>query len=315
MVDVESSANVEKKMASESTYYVPEQSKLPIIAGLSLGLSAYGAGRIMIDGSWGALALGMVVFWITLAYWWNLVIKENMQGLASDQLKRSYVWGFSWFIFSEVMFFAAFFGALFYVRNVALPTLGGWGMGESNPELLWNGFESTWPLMDTPDEFANGEAALFKGPEHDLGFPGWAKIGTWLPLFGTIILMSSSWTVHWAHSAIKHGDNRKWFNIWLGLTVLLGATFLCLQVYEYYEAIHHYGIALNSGIYGTTFFMLTGFHGAHVTMGTVFLAIQLIRSLKGQFKEDDHFGFEAASWYWHFVDVVWVMLFFFVYIL
>ena len=303
-------------MATESSYYVPEQSKLPIMAGLSLGLSAYGAGKIMIDGSWGALFLGMVVFWATLTYWWNLVIKENMEGLAGDQLKRSYAWGFGWFIFSEVMFFAAFFGALFYVRQVALPTLGGAGMGEGNPDLLWNDFQPAWPLQQTPDQFANGENAQFKGPEHDLGWGGygWSKLFAWLPLWGTLILMSSSWTVHWAHHALKHGDNRKKFNRWLGVTVFLGASFLCLQVYEYYEAIVHYGITLQSGIYGTTFFMLTGFHGAHVTMGTVFLAIQLFRSLRGHFKEDDHFGFEAASWYWHFVDVVWVMLFFFVYI-
>jgi len=302
-------------MASEGTYYVPEQSKLPIMAGLSLGLSAYGAGSIFIDGSWFALVLGMTVFWATLTYWWRLVIKENMQGLASDQLKRSYVQGFGWFIFSEVMFFAAFFGALFYVRNVALPTLSGWGMGTANPDLIWNGFEKQWPLAHTPDQFANGDDAVFKGPEHDLGFPGWSSILKWLPLWGTLILMTSSWTVHWAHHALKHGDQRKKFNRWLGATVFLGAMFVCLQIFEYYEAIHHYGITLSSGIYGTTFFMLTGFHGAHVTMGTIFLGIQLVRSIRGQFKADDHFGFEAASWYWHFVDVVWVMLFFFVYIL
>ena len=300
--------------AEQGTYYVPEQSKLPIITGLSLGLSAYGAGSIMIDGSYGALLVGMIVFWGALAYWWNLVIQENMQGLVDDQLKRSYVWGIGWFIFSEVMFFAAFFGALFYIRNVALPTLGGWGMGGANP-AEWGGFEAAWPLMETPDQVLNGANAVVSGPESTMTFPGWSRLAQWLPLWGTIILMTSSWTVHLAHHHIKHGDNRKKFNMWLGITVALGATFLCLQAYEYYEAYHHYGLTLDSGIYGTTFFMLTGFHGAHVTMGTIMLAIQLLRSFKGHFKEDDHFGFEMASWYWHFVDVVWVMLFFFVYIL
>lgn len=302
-------------MAAEGTYYVPEQSKLPIMAGLALGVSAYGAGKVMIDGSYGALLVGMIVFWVVLAYWWNTVIKENMQGLADDQLKRSYVWGIGWFIFSEVMFFAAFFGALFYIRNVALPTLGGWGMGESNPELIWTGFESAWPLMETPDQALNGAAATVTGPENSMRFEGWGHIFAWLPLYGTIILMFSSWTVHKAHHALKHGDQRKKFNLWLLITVVLGATFLCLQVFEYYEAYSHYGLTLDSGIYGTTFFMLTGFHGAHVTMGTIMLLVQLIRSYKGHFNENDHFGFELASWYWHFVDVVWVMLFFFVYIL
>ncbi|MBC6429142.1 MAG: cytochrome c oxidase subunit 3 [Cellvibrionales bacterium] len=302
-------------MASEGTYYVPEQSRFPIIVGLALGLSAYGAGQMMIDGNATALILGMAVFWVTLACWWNTVISEHMQGLTDTQLKRSYVWGIGWFIFSEVMFFAAFFGALFYVRTVALPTLGGWGMGAENPEA-WGGFEAEWPLMTTPDQSLNGEEAAMLGPKKEFGaFPGWAQLYHWLPLWGTIILMSSSWTVHLAHHHIKHGDRRALFNFWLGLTVLLGATFLGLQAYEYYEAYAHYGLTLQSGIYGTTFFMLTGFHGFHVAMGTIMLAIQLARSLKGHFRQDDHFGFEMASWYWHFVDVVWVMLFFFVYIL
>lgn len=301
-------------MAAEGTYYVPEQSKLPIIVGLALGVSAYGAGQFMIDGSYGALLVGMIVLWSGLAYWWNLVIKENMQGLVDAQLKRSYVWGIGWFIFSEVMFFSAFFGALFYVRNIALPTLGGWGMGAANPEE-WGGFAPAWPLMETPDQSLNGENAVMRGPEQAMTFPGWSNILHWLPLWGTIILMTSSWTVHVAHHALKHGDQRKKFNLWLGITVALGAIFLCLQVYEYYEAYHHLGLTLDSGIYGTTFFMLTGFHGAHVTMGTIMLLIQLIRSFKGHFTENDHFGFEMASWYWHFVDVVWVMLFFFIYIL
>lgn len=301
-------------MAAEGTYYVPEQSKLPIIVGLALGVSAYGAGQVMIDGSYGALLVGMIVLWGGLAYWWNLVIKENMQGLVDAQLKRSYVWGIGWFIFSEVMFFSAFFGALFYVRNIALPTLGGWGMGAANPEE-WGGFAPAWPLMETPDQSLNGENAIMRGPEQAMTFPGWSNILHWLPLWGTIILMTSSWTVHLAHHALKHGDQRKKFNLWLGITVALGAIFLCLQAYEYYEAYHHLGLTLDSGIYGTTFFMLTGFHGAHVTMGTIMLLIQLIRSFKGHFTENDHFGFEMASWYWHFVDVVWVMLFFFIYIL
>ena len=298
-----------------SSYYVPEQSKLPIIMALSLGLFAFGAGRWAVTGDSLACLLGIAGIIGTMFVWFNIVIKENMEGLPSAQVKRSYVWGMSWFIFSEVMFFAAFFGALFYVRNLAVPWLGGAGVGELNPELIWNGFEAEWPLMITPDEALNGENARMVGPDDTMAFPGFTgKLAGWLPLWNTIILMTSSFTVHMAHHALKHGDQRHKFNAWLGVTVALGAIFMCVQVYEYYEAYHHYGLTLQSGIYGTTFFMLTGFHGAHVTMGTIFLAIQLFRSFKGHFKSDDHFGFEAASWYWHFVDVVWVFLFLFVYI-
>lgn len=303
-------------MSSEhSTYYVPEQSKLPIIMAASLGLFAFGAGHWVRTGIPEIFWLGIAGIIGTMFVWFNTVIKENMQGLPSAQLKRSYVWGMSWFIFSEVMFFAAFFGALFYLRNLAVPWLAGEGGHSPETQLLWPGFEATWPLLHTPDQALNGEAARFVGAHESMAFPGWGSLATWLPLWNTLILLTSSVTVHFAHHALKHDNNRKKFNLFLGATVLLGAIFLVLQVEEYMHAYEHMGLTLKAGVYGTTFFMLTGFHGAHVTMGTIFLAIQLIRSFKGQFKQDDHFGFEAASWYWHFVDVVWVMLFFFVYIL
>lgn len=147
-----------------------------------------------------------------------------------------------------------------------------------------------------------------------MSFPGWSNLLSWLPLWNTIVLITSSWTVHVAHAALKNNDRSK-FNLWLGITVLLGAVFLVLQVEEYVHAYSEMGLTLESGIYGTTFFMLTGFHGAHVTMGTIMLGIQFIRGLKGHFSADDQFGFEASSWYWHFVDVVWVGLFIFVYVL
>jgi cytochrome c oxidase subunit 3 len=236
-----------------------------------------------------------------------------MAGLNSPQLKRSYVWGMGWFIFSEVMFFSAFFGALFYVRTFAVPWLGGEGDGASNP-LLWPGFEAEWPVMTTPDMAANGDKAVVTGPEQNMSWPGWSSVLGWLPLWNTIILLSSSVTVHFAHSAIKN-NNRKGFNAWLGFTVLLGIIFLVLQAWEYVHAYHEMGLTLKSGIYGTTFFMLTGFHGAHVTLGTFMLLVMWLRSvLKGHFKPHDNFGFEAASWYWHFVDVVWVGLFIAVYV-
>ncbi|MBB3063592.1 cytochrome c oxidase subunit 3 [Microbulbifer rhizosphaerae] len=294
-------------MASESSYYVPEQSRLPIFATIGMFMTAFGAANWINGGSAyiffaGALALATVLW-----FWFSAVIKENMAGLNSEQLKRSYVWGMGWFIFSEVMFFAAFFGALYYIRTFALPWLGGEGdRGSSN--MLWQGFENTWPLMVTPDAAANGDAARFVGPK-DI-------IDPWhLPLINTVILLASSVTVHIAHVFLKK-NKRTGFNLWLTATVALGALFLFFQAEEYYEAYQHLGLTLESGIYGTTFFMLTGFHGAHVTMGTIMLLIMLLRSVIAQhFKPDDHFGFEAASWYWHFVDVVWVGLFIFVYVL
>ncbi len=294
-------------MATEGNYYVPEQSKLPLFAATGMGLAALGAGQWVQGQSPMVFVAGALVLAFTLYTWFGLVIKENRAGLASDQLKRSYVWGMTWFIFSEVMFFAAFFGALFYVRVLVLPWLAGESPNEMTNQLLWQGFETNWPLFNTPDMAINGDAAQFKGPD-DI-------IDPWhLPLINTIILLASSVTVHFAHTAIKN-ENRQKFTTWLGITVALGVIFLFFQAEEYIEAYQELGLTLESGIFGTTFFMLTGFHGAHVFMGTFMLAVQLVRGFKGHFSADDQFGFEAASWYWHFVDVVWVGLFIFVYVL
>ena len=258
------------------------------------------------------LYIGLISLFTTLFFWFRQVIKEHLAGLDSNQLKTSYVYGMAWFIFSEVMFFAAFFGALFYVRAFAVPWLG--GVGEKGIGVaaidLWDGFESTWPLITTPDKGAAYDLA-----DKSMAWPGWGHALEWLPLWNTIVLLSSSVTVHFAHVGLKNG-NRKKFNTFLGITVTLALIFVGLQAAEYYEAYAHYGLTLNSGIYGSTFFMLTGFHGFHVMMGGIMLAVMLARSVfAGHFEDHDHFGFEAASWYWHFVDVVWVMLFLFVYIL
>ena len=301
--------------STHEEYYVPESSKLPIYASIGLILTLFGASH-WLNGSTAFGFSGVSIFMVgclffagTLASWWNVVIKENMAGLPSNQLKRSYVWGMGWFIFSEVMFFFIFFFVLAYVRIYALDWL------EEDPLKQWGDFKAEWPLITTPDQALNGADALVKGPGEAMTWPGWAKLAGWLPFINTVLLLSSSVTVHMAHNAIKAGNRGK-FNIWLGITVALGVAFLYFQVEEYHEAYTDLGLTLSSGIYGTTFFMLTGFHGAHVTMGTIMLLIQLCRSVFGKhFKKDDHFGFEAASWYWHFVDVVWVCLFIFVYIL
>ncbi|MDB3996925.1 cytochrome c oxidase subunit 3 [Gammaproteobacteria bacterium] len=303
---------------STQTYYVPEQSRFPIFMAVSLFLLVMGASSTInnLDNpdskSSYILYAGLASLFTTMFFWFRQIIKEHLAGLDSNQLKTSYVYGMAWFIFSEVMFFAAFFGALFYVRNFAVPWLS--GEGENGVGIsalgLWEGFESSWPVMITPDKGAEYVLA-----EKSLSWPGWVHALEWLPLWNTIVLLSSSVTVHFAHLGLKNGDKKK-FHLFLGITVGLALIFVGLQAAEYYEAYEHYGLTLNSGIYGSTFFMLTGFHGFHVMMGGLMLAIMLARSVfAGHFDDHDHFGFEAASWYWHFVDVVWVMLFLFVYIL
>jgi cytochrome c oxidase subunit 3 len=321
----ETSAGYEK-------YYVPDKSKLALCATIGLILSIYGAASIMNDmtfgdpdqptSSWTIFLTGLFVFAATLFSWFRITIKENMAGMNSAQLKKSYVLGMFWFIFSEVMFFFAFFGTLFYVRNLAGPWLGGEGDGGRMNGLLWEGFEFAWPMMQTPQEAVGGAAAqpianngTFISPATSMAFGDAHHWWQWLPMWNTLVLLSSSFTVHVAHMGILDGDRKK-FNLWLGITVALGVFFLLLQYMEYHEAYAEFGLTLNSGIYGSTFFMLTGFHGFHVFMGMTMLLIQLLRSLRGgHFTAADHFGFEASSWYWHFVDVVWVFLFLFVYIL
>jgi cytochrome c oxidase subunit 3 len=167
--------------------------------------------------------------------------------------------------------------------------------------MLWPNFQYTWPLLNPPDP------KRFPGPKE--------VINPWhLPLINTIFLVSSSVTVTVAHHALKKG-HRGALKIWLAITILLGLSFLTLQAVEYREAYHELGLTLGSGIYGATFFMLTGFHGAHVTIGTIILFVMLMRIMRGHFDAEHQFGFEAASWYWHFVDVVWIGLFVFVYVL
>ena len=295
-------------MANYEHYYVPESSKLPIFASIGIFLTVFGGGKLMNAlsanssptlGYWIMMA-GTLIMIVTLFSWFSAVIRENHANLYSAQMNRSYVWAMAWFIFSEVMFFLAFFGALFYVRVFVVDWLGGIGhRGPSN--LLWPNYVPEWPLLNNPDP------QQFPGAHEPMGWLG-------LPLINTILLLTSSVTVTFAHHGIKE-NNRQKLVLWLGLTIALGVAFLILQVIEYRHAYSELGLTLNAGIYGTTFFMLTGFHGAHVTLGTIMLIIMFFRSIKGHFKADNCFGFEAASWYWHFVDVVWVGLFLFVYIL
>ena len=289
-------------------YYVPAQSKWPIIATLALLITMFGLGTWFNDMKAARPeSNGPMIFFtgaLLVAYmmfgWFGAVIRESRAGLYSAQMGRSFRWGMGWFIFSEVSFFLAFFGVLFYVRILSGPWLGGEGAnGVSN--MLWPNFEYTWPMLATPDP------KLYPAPK--------GIINPWqLPLINTALLISSSVTITFAHHALKKG-HRTALKRWLALTILLGWTFLALQAEEYIHAYQELGLTLGSGIYGATFFMLTGFHGAHVTIGTLILFVMLMRILRGHFDAEHQFGFEAASWYWHFVDVVWVGLFIFVYVL
>lgn len=285
------------------TYYVPSQSIWPIVGAIGLFFIAVGAGLFVQQMKSGAsgggylLLLGIAVIVFMLVGWFSAAIKESTTGLYSAQMDRSFRQGMSWFIFSEVMFFAAFFGALFYARAIAVPWLGGASNNAMTHEILWPSFEAVWPLISTPD-----------------GTKTEAMPWTGLPLINTLILLTSSVTLHFAHISLEKAK-RSAVVLWLGITILLGIGFVGLQVEEYRHAYQEMGLTLTSGIYGNTFFLLTGFHGMHVTLGTVFLVVLFIRVLKGHFTADKHFAFQAGSWYWHFVDVVWLCLFIFVYVL
>ena len=283
-------------------YYLPAASHWPVVGSFALLCAALGATLLIHDLSGGGwlLALGAAALLVMLVGWFGNVIRENQGGLYDARVDRSFRWGMSWFIFSEVMFFAAFFGALFYIRTFAGPWLGGEGdKGVTN--MLWEGFEYSWPLLQNPD------SKLFPPPS--------GVIDPWhLPLLNTILLVSSSVTITFAHHALKK-NHRGPLKAWLAATIVLALAFLFFQVEEYIEAYTELGLTLGSGIYGATFFMLTGFHGAHVTLGTIILIVMLVRIMRGHFAPDQHFGFEAAAWYWHFVDVVWLGLFIFVYVL
>ena len=289
-------------MQSQS-YYVPSQSPWPIIGAVAMFFIAVGSGLTVMQLKTEAisgllvLAIGILILLYMLAGWFRHVIQESDKGLYSLQMDRSFKQGMSWFIFSEVMFFFAFFGALFYARIFSVPWLGGASNNQMTNEVLWPNFESAWPLLSTP------------GGEITQAMPWYG-----LPLINTLILLTSSVTLHIAHKAIEK-NNRKKLITFLASTVVLGIVFLGLQVEEYIHAYNALNLTLQSGIYGNTFYLLTGFHGMHVTIGALLLGIVLIRVIRGHFNEKKHFAFQAAAWYWHFVDVVWVCLFVFVYVL
>lgn len=292
-------------MSEPEHYYVPQPSKWPIIAAVGLGMLAIGAATCFHGDPYGPYILTLGIFCIIymMVGWFSAVINESQGGLYSEQTDRTFRWGMFWFIFSEIMFFAGFFGALFYVRNFSVPWLGGEGAVSKlgTHQFLWPNFTAQWPLLHNPNP------NVFPNPLHDMP-------PLWLPLLNTFALLSSSVTITIAHHALLV-NRRIILSTMLFATILLGATFLCLQAYEYHEAYTEFKMRLDTGAYGTTFFMLTGFHGAHVTIGTIMLLTMLMRCLRGHFTPQHHFAFQATAWYWHFVDVVWLCLFIYVYVL
>ena len=284
-------------------YYVPSESTWPIVGAFALFLIAVGAGLFVqpkgLLSHFGGFVLlsGFIILIIMLIGWFRNVIQESLSGLYSHQIERSFRQGMSWFIFSEVMFFGAFFGALFYARMVAVPWLGGASNNAMTNEVLWPTFEAIWPLVTTPSGTVT-EAMPWQG----------------LPLMNTIILLTSSVTLHLSQLSLEK-NQRTALIVWLEITIVLAVAFLFYQGQEYAHAYQEMNLTLQSGVYGNTFFLLTGFHGLHVTLGTLFLIVLLGRIAFDHFTPKDHFAFQAGSWYWHFVDVVWLTLFIFVYVL
>ncbi len=279
-------------------YYVPHGSHWPIVGSIGLTALLVGFSMFLNGAALGnyLMLAGIVITVIMIYGWFATVVNESEAGVYNAQVDRSFRWGMSWFIFSEVMFFAAFFGALFYARQLAVPWLGGGGAELTTNMVLWPGYEAAWPT---------GGPASLGGP--------FETIGAWgIPALNTLILLTSGATLTWAHWGLKE-NKRSHLIIGLAVTVALGVIFLGFQMYEYAHAYADLNLKLTSGIYGSTFFMLTGFHGLHVTIGAIILTVMLVRAIRGHFTPKKHFAFEAAAWYWHFVDVVWLGLFVVVY--
>ena len=273
-------------------YYVPQPSLYPFI--LSGGMFLLALGFVLkmnafAPGPWIMIA-GTATIIHVMFNWFGKIIGENQTGSYGDWGDKSFRYGMVWFIASEVAFFAAFFGALFYLRTISVPALAG-----MDPDFsLWKDFTAAWPS-------AGPKGASF------------TPMGAWgVPALNTALLLTSCATLTWAHWGMLN-NKRSQLQTGLLLTILLGVTFMGFQAWEYHHAYTELGLTLGAGVYGATFFMLTGFHGFHVTLGAIMLMVVYGRCLKGHFSADRHFAFEGVAWYWHFVDVVWLGLFVFVY--
>jgi cytochrome c oxidase subunit 3 len=280
-------------------YFIPAPSQHPVMVSVGMLLVIFGASQWVNGhgyGSWLVLS-GLVVWGLVMFRWFGDAIRESEGGLYSDRIDVSFRWSMGWFIFSEVMFFAAFFGALYWARVFSVPMLG-----DLNHQVLWPDFKAVWP--STGAGFTASPAGTVE-PFQTMG-------PFWLPTINTALLLASGVTLTIAHHALIANQRSKTI-FWMWVTVALGAAFLCVQAYEYVHAYRDLNLKLSSGIFGSTFFMLTGFHGFHVFVGMLMLLFITLRLMKGHFTPQRHFGFEGAAWYWHFVDVVWLGLYFLVY--
>ena len=263
--------------AKHHDYHLVDPSPWPVVGSVSALVMAIGAVQYFHAESYWLMLIGLVGVLYTMLAWWRDVVREANQGDHTPVVQLHHRYGMILFIASEVMFFVAWFWAYFDISLYP-----GEAIQASRAELTGG----QWP------------------PQGIETFDPWH-----LPLINTLILLTSGTTVTWAHHALQH-DDREGLKWGLVLTVALGALFTCFQAYEYMHA----SFGFSGHIYGATFFMATGFHGFHVLVGTIFLIVCLVRTYKGHFTPRQHFGFEAAAWYWHFVDVVWLFLFIVVYI-
>ena len=275
-------------------YYVPADSAHPVKTSVIMLLILVGAVTWINKVPYGQylVLVGLLALFVVLYQWFGDAIRESEAGMNSKRIDLSYRWGMGWFIFSEVMFFAAFFGSLWYAREVTTP----WLSDMDHQLLLWPGFTGQWPNLGPAGIVSHFETV---GP-------------FWLPTINTLLLLSSGLTLTLSHHALR-ADHRKSAILWLFITIVLGFTFVFFQAEEYIHAYSELNLRFDSGIYGSLFYMLTGFHGFHVLLGATMLTVILIRLIRGHFTADHHFGFEGAAWYWHFVDVVWLGLYLFVY--
>ncbi|MBP8310654.1 MAG: cytochrome c oxidase subunit 3 [Burkholderiaceae bacterium] len=275
-------------------YFVPQPSHWPMVGAIALLAFGLGMAGTINDVPYApyVLAFGFAVLFYMMYGWFATVARESESGQYNERVDVSFRWSMGWFIFSEVMFFSAFFGALFYARVITMPWLG----DLDHKMVLWPGFTAAWPNL--------GPAGVIET---------FQTIGPWpIPTINTALLLTSGVTLTIAHHALKD-NHRGALKFWMLVTVLLGAIFLALQGFEYAHAYSDLNLKLTSGIFGSTFFMLTGFHGFHVCVGAIMLTVVLFRILNGHFTSENHFAFEAAAWYWHFVDVVWLGLYVVVY--
>jgi cytochrome c oxidase subunit 3 len=260
-------------------YHLVEPSPWPLVGGVAALALTIGIVLFMheVDTAGVLAIIGALGIAVTMVYWWLDVIREaTFEGFHNPVVQIGMRFGMALFIASEVMFFAAWFWAFFDASLFS---------GEAIQEARVAFTGGTWP------------------PEGVEVFDAFH-----LPLVNTIILLSSGATATWAHHGLREG-NASQLKLGLIFTIILGISFTAVQAYEY----GHASFAFTDGIYSSTFYMATGFHGAHVIIGTIFLTVCLGRAMANHFKPDHHFGFEAAAWYWHFVDVVWLFLFFCIY--